>query len=130
MGPKNLRTKKLQNKIDEARKYFPGEKHKTSLSLASRLLEQKNLIGCEEILNKFPTRDQLFESLVAKLKGKSIYRTLKQIHENKEIDALTKIKGVSSLMTHCIIEMQSGNLEYGMLLPVLLEKESELIFSL
>lgn len=126
----NQRIKKLQDRLDEAKKYFSGERYRTALSLASELLEQKNLVGCKEILGRFPNKDQLFESLVAKLKGKSVYKTLEQIHENKEIDTLTKIKGISSLITHCVIEMKNGSAEYGMLLPVLLEKENELIFSL
>lgn len=127
MGPRNLKKKKLLNRIEEAKKYFSSEKYDTCISLASRFLEQNSLNACENTLNKLPTKDLLLESLVTKLKGKSVYKTLKQIHENKDMDNLTKVKGLSSLITHCIIEMQSGSKEFGFLLPILLEKESELI---
>ena len=82
------------------------------------------------MLDRLPTRDQLFESLLTKLKGKSVYKTLRQIHEKTEVSDLTKLKGISSLITHCIIEIEGGRKEFGMLLPTLLEKLSELIYGL
>ena len=121
---------KLQNRLTEAEVFFVGEKYKTSLSLASHLLEQGQLGACKDILDKLPTKDELLETLVVKLKGKSIYKTLWRIHENKDVDSLTKVKGLSSLVTHCVIEIQAGGTEYGMLLPILLEKEEELISEL
>jgi len=119
--------KKLQKRVEEAKKYFFNEKYSTCISLAENNLEQDNLESCEALLNKLPTIDLLLESLISKLKGKSVYKTLKRIHENKEEDNYTKLKGLSSLITHCIIEVQSGNKEYGVLLPILVEKEKELI---
>lgn len=130
MGPKYLhkvRRNKLQKRIEEAKKFFLGEKYSTCISLASMYLEQSSYSICEETLNRLPTLDSLLESLVAKLKGKSVYKTLKQIHEKKDLDILTKVKGVSSLVTHCVIEMQNGNMEYGILLPTLAEKQKRLI---
>jgi hypothetical protein len=120
----------LQIRLTEAGIFFTGEKYKTSLSLASHLFEQNRLAACKVILDNLPTKDELLETLVAKLKGKSIYKTLRRIHENKDVDSLTKVKGLSSLVTHCVIEMQAGGTEYGMLLPILLEKEEELISEL
>lgn len=126
MGPRNLKKKKLQNRLEESKKFFVGEKYKTCISLASMFLGQGNIGSCEETLNKLPSKDQLLERLVSKLKGKSVYKTLKQIHE-KDVDGLTKLKGISSLITHCVIEMQDGKREYGMLLPLLIEKEKDLV---
>ena len=111
-------------------KYFTGEKYQTLVSLARRMFETKNLSASEEVLLSLPTSDQLLTELVSKLKGKSIYRTLKKIHENKEVSTLVKLKGLSSLITHTIIEMESGRSEFGMLLPMLLEKENELLYDL
>jgi len=130
MGPRNLKKKNLLKRIEEAKKYFFTEKYKTCISLASMLLEQNKLTACEEVLTKLPTKDILLESLVSKLKGKSVYKTLKQIHENKNMNPLVKIKGLSSLITHCSIECQNGKKEYGVLFPPLLEKLNELISEL
>ena len=128
---KNKKKTLLRNKLDEAKKYFSNsEKYKTSLSLASNLFEQSNLEACRDILDKLPTRDSLLKTLVSKLEGKSIYRTLKKIHEDKEVDTLMKAKGISSLITHVLIEMESGNSEFSILLPQLLEKENELLYQL
>lgn len=124
-----MQKEELKKTLEEAKRFFTRERFSTSLSLASLLLEQGNFTACEDILSRLPTRDVLFKELVAKLKGKSIFRTLKKIHES-EVDSLTKVKGLSSLVTHCIIEMQAGSPEYGMLLPDLLHGQRELISEL
>jgi hypothetical protein len=120
----------LANLLKEAKKYFTSEKYTTLVSLADNLLAQGNLDGCKEMLDRLPTRDMLLESLVAKLKGKSVYKTLEQIHESKDISVATKLKGLSSLVTHALIEIEKGNVEYKILLPALLETESQLIKNL
>jgi len=111
-------------------KYFTGEKYRTLVALARRMYETKRFVPLEEALLSLPNSDELLTELVSKLKGKSIYRTLKKIHENKEEGTLIKLKGLSSLITHTIIEMESGRSEFAMLLPVLLEKENELLYDL
>jgi len=122
--------KTLQKRLIEARRFFSSDKYKTVLSLASLYLDQDRPEACKEQLDRLPTKDDLLERLVKKLEGKSVYKTLRQIHENKGVDTLTKMKGLSSLVTHCIIEMQSSGTEYGFLLPSLLEKEQELLLEL
>ena len=120
----------LRNRIEEAKRYFSTDRYQTVISLAESFLSSNNLISCSNMLDRLPTRDQLFESLLTKLKGKSVYKTLRQIHEKTEVSDLTKLKGISSLITHCIIEIEGGRKEFGMLLPTLLEKLSELIYGL
>jgi len=130
MGPRNKKKIHLRNRIEESKRYFATDQYQTVLSLAESFLSQGNLVSCSNMLDRLPTKDQLLESLVAKLKGKSVYKTLRQIHEKDGVSPLIKIKGISSLLTHCIIEMESGRKEYGILLPILLEKQSELIYGL
>ena len=119
--------KKLQERLALVEKYYTGDKYRTTVSLASHQLSQNNLKACRALLERLPGEDQLLGSLVAKLKGKSIHKTLKKIHEDKNVDTLTKIKGLSSLITHCIIEIQGGAPEFGILLPKLVEREASLI---
>lgn len=130
MGPKKLRTQNLRNRLEECKKYFPDLKYRTLLSLAESYLDHGRFSSCENMLNHLPTKEDLLESLVAKLKGKSVHKTLKQMCEGKNTPPLTCLKGFSSLLTHCVIEMESGHPEYGILLPMLLEKQNELVYSL
>jgi hypothetical protein len=126
----SVKKRKLRERLDQCSKYFSGEKYATLLSLSSMFLEQNNLVMCEETLDKLPTMEKLLETLITKLKGKSVYKTLKKLHEGKEQDPLLALKGVSSLITHCCIELEHGQKEFGILLPSLLEKQSQLIFDL
>ena len=130
MGLRNKKKIHLRNRIEESKRYFSTDQYQTVLSLAESFLSQGNLLSCSNMLDRLPTKDHLLESLVAKLKGKSVYKTLRQIHEKDDVSPLTKIKGLSSLITHTIIEMEAGRKEYGILLPILLEKQSELIYGL
>ena len=76
----------------------------------------------------FPTQDVLMSKLVEKLKGKSVYKTLKSISEGKVDNTSTSLKGLFSLGTHIAIEVESGNKEYGMLLPLLHERIGKIVF--
>jgi len=113
-----------------AEKYFTREKYRTQVALARERFTSDRLPACEAIVERLPTADSLLVELIGRLKGKSIYRTLKEMHKNSEVRALIKLKGFSSLITHTVIEMEKGNTEYGLLLPMLLEKEQELLYEL
>jgi hypothetical protein len=113
----------LLNRIVIAEKYFIRDKFQTQVALARQKFITDSFKACEVIVNNFPTKETLLSELMEKLKGKSIFRTLKKLHENKDVGALIKLKGFSSLITHTIIEMEQGKTEYGLLLPMLLEKE-------
>jgi hypothetical protein len=120
----------LLNNLLVAEKYFTSDKHLTQVSLARQRFTSDSFKACEEIVKQLPTSDSLLAELMEKLKGKSIFRTLKKIHENKDVGPMVKLKGLSSLITHTIIEMEHGRPEYGILLPMLLEKEQELLYEL
>lgn len=77
--------------------------------------------ACAAELNKLPTADNLLDRLIEKLEGKSVCKTIKAIRDGKA-DAIQSMTGLSSLMTHVLIEMRQGHKEYGILLPVLYEK--------
>jgi hypothetical protein len=60
--------------------------------------------------------------LTEKLQGKPVYRTLKQISEKRLKEGDKFLKGLFSLGTHTIIEMEKGNKEYKLLLDFIYEK--------
>jgi hypothetical protein len=117
-------------KLQLAEKYFTREKYRTQVALARERFTSGQLSTCSAIVECLPTVDTLLVELIGRLKGKPIYKTLKQIHASKDVSVATKLKGFSSLMTHTVIEMEKGNTEYGLLLPMLLEKEQELLYEL
>jgi hypothetical protein len=63
--------------------------------------------------------NQLMKNLLEKLRGKSVYRTLKVISEKNIDSGPVALKGLFSLGTHIAIEMEQGNTEYQKLLPSL-----------
>jgi len=73
--------------------------------------------------------EKQLQTLVQKLKGKSVYVNLKQIAEGKCKDPVREVIGISSLLTHSLIEMQK-NKEYKLLVANLYEKLGSLIYNL
>lgn len=121
----------LLSRISNAQKYM-GDKLMATVEEAVRCYNKGDYREAERLLGILPTPERLLDSLVEKLNkhGKAVYRTLKQMKESKAKDPVVTLKGLSSLMTHVIIEMEHGNKEYGMLLPILAEKQAELIYNL
>jgi prepilin-type processing-associated H-X9-DG protein len=120
----------LLNKLLFAKKYFKTGKYKLIVESAIVAYEENSSDVCEQRLNLLPTTDKLLAKLVEKLKGKSVYRTLKLISDGKSCDSYDMLKGLSSLLTHVVIEIKQGNVEYGMLLPKINEKINELVYSI
>jgi len=121
---------KLLNKLTEAEKYFITKEYVDTVELARELFERGQFDLCEKQLAKLPSRAELLDQLVEKLKGKSVYKTLKRIQEGKAGVDWAGLKGLMSLGTHIMIECEHGNTEYRILLPNLLEKISEMIYEL
>jgi len=120
---------KLLNRLLEAEKYFTQKKYVEIVELAKELFERGQFDLCEKQLSKLPSSGELLEKLVKKLKGKSVYRTLKQIQEGKVGNDLYTAKGLSSLLTHALIEIEHGNNEYKVLVPIMIEKLNEIIYN-
>jgi len=68
-------------------------------------------------------------TLVEKLKGKSVYTSLKRISEGKCENKVNEVIGISSLLTHSLIEMKK-NPDYVKLTDNLYVKLGELIAGL
>ena len=67
--------------------------------------------------------------LVGKLKGKSVYTSLKRISEGKCDNKVSEVIGISSLLTHSLIEMKR-NPDYKKLVDNMYLKLGELINNL
>jgi hypothetical protein len=121
----------LLSKLSHAQRFL-GHTHAKVVNEATRYYNKGDYNEAERLLGMLPTAEELLEALVTKLNkhGKAVYRTLKQMKESKGADPVVTLKGLSSLMTHVIIEMEQGHKEYGMLLPILSEKQAELIYGL
>jgi len=121
---------KLLSRLNEASKYFTKKEYIEIVDTARSLFERGQFDLCEKMLEKLPNNVQLLENLVNKLKGKSVHKTLKKIQEGKNENDLLTAKGLSSLLTHVIIEVEKGNNEYKVLVPNILEKLSEISYNI
>jgi len=123
--------KKLLTRLLEVEKYFTQEKYSKIVKTSRRLFEQGSFNLCEEELEELPSNAKLLANLVGKLKGKSVYKTLKRIQEGegKIESGLVTVKALSSLLTHIIIECEQGNSEYKILVPSVTEKLNEVVYN-
>jgi len=112
-------------RIEASRMYFGGTKYMKIIECANRAIVQGHLKQASAILSSLPTDEQLLSQLMEKLKGKSVCSTLERIQSGKSVGGYTVMKGLSSLLTHIVIEMEQGHKEFQKLLPVVLHKLNE-----
>jgi len=124
-----MNKKEILEKLLEAEKYFKDTEYQSIVELASSQYYM-NLHKCEETLRNLPTREQLLGDLVEKLKGKSVYKTLKKIQEGCPEKSYTTLKGLTSLLTHILIEAEQGGTKFKILIPLVLEKINEMSYGL
>lgn len=124
--------RKLQvlDRLTKAEKYFTKEEYKNTIKMARSMFEHDHCASCEKELDKLPNRAELLEKLRAKLKNKHLCRTLRKIEEDKAENTLLVAKGLSSLLTHVIIECEQGNSEYKILIPNIVEKIDDVVYAL
>jgi len=98
------------------------------ISLAEAHWASGNREACEIVLNRIPTIESLSAELLEKLRGKRVFKTLKQINEGKDLDRMLKLKALSSFFTHAVIECEQGRPEFEILLPQILESITAITF--
>ena len=111
----------------EADKYFSQSIYREIVQKAWGLWNiNASLNSIQETLKKLPSDKQLLFKLMEKLKGKSVYTTLKHVKvtDNKVKEA----KALSSLLTHALISVEQGENEFKKLLPVLLSKINSKVY--
>jgi hypothetical protein len=121
---------KLLEKLSKAEKYYVKEKYLPIVKYARKLFENGKFGLCDLKLNELPSSAELLEQLRSKLKNKHLCRTLRKIEEGKAENSLLVAKGLSSLLTHIIIECEHGNEEYKLLIPNVVEKINEVVYGL
>lgn len=109
-------------------RYLPN-KYSSSINEAYNLLNNGSLNEASRVLEKLPTVETLMEELVERLKGKSVYKTVKLIISEQKVDDVFLAKGLSSLITHAIIEMNSRP-EYLSIVKVLVERLNSVVFGI
>lgn len=115
----------LYEKLDIAQRYFSTSKrYRTAVSEATKFYDFGMESKAAVILSGLPNDKALFEELLCKLKGKSVYTTFKQLKENVGYEAM---KAWSSLLTHALIECEHGNTEYMMIVHQIHEALGALI---
>ena len=115
------------DKLTEVINFFPDTQYAYLIPAVEACVDAGQYVEAEKLLNRFPTKKELLDTLTEKLKGKSVYRTLKRISENKE-DSSVMLKGLFSLGTHISIEVEKGNKEYRALYPLIYEKIGKLLY--
>lgn len=118
----------LLSRLSEAEKYFIDTRFERCVKEALRAYDNDES-AASDALDNLPTKAQLLQQLIEKLKGKSVYQTLRKIdagHSTPE----DFLKAMFSLGAHIVIECQQGNKEYRILLPLIQEQIGELIYNI
>jgi len=120
----------LQIQINDLKKFYSHNQAITSiLNRSIYLLNDGKLDEAQNLVKSVPSNQELLINLINKLKTKSVFKTLKEIHDTQTSN-LRKLIGYSSLITHVAIECEHGNFEYAMLLPQLLERQNEICYQM
>lgn len=122
--------KSTQMKLLEAQQSFQETRYNNIVTEASQLYAAGKLSACLEKLEELPTEAQLLRQLVEKLKGKSVYKTLKRLANGHGDGGVTEAIATTSLLTHVLLEIKSGNWEYKKLAISILEKATDKIYGL
>ena len=114
-------------------KYSTSEIWKSSYGVQISEAEMHWVSGnhqaCEITLGGIPTESSLLLELMENLKGKRVYKTLLSIFEKEEeVSRHKRMKALSSLYTHAVIECEQGRPEFEVLLSQILENLSALTF--
>ena len=118
--------KKYSNTVLNIVRDFKETKYNHLIDDVIKAYIHEDVEKLDESIKRFPTYKQLLETLISKLKGKSVYTNLTKIFKGENVVKEDKAIAISSLITHCLIEMKT-NREYRMLIPDLHKKLGEIV---
>ena len=121
-----LTNKEYSQKILELSRRDFEESDKPLVEAAANAYIQSDYEKLDEILEKLGDDYKLLETLITKLKGKSVYNGLKNLTEGKDQSNEQAIISTASLISHVAIESRADN-KYRRLLPDLYRKLGVLI---
>lgn len=119
---------KLLTEIETAQRFFSDTKYAQIVENAVVLFNSGKEVTAGLELGKLPTEEQLLNQLIEKLKGKSVYKTLKRVARGGFENSDRFLKGLFSLGTHIVVEVEQGRSEYRMLLPVIYGKIGKILY--
>lgn len=125
----NIPTRDIVARYEEVFEIYKNTNRKQRLSEIESKIFDKQFEMAEEMLKEFLTEKELMFALETKLKGKPISRTLSKIRKGNIESRLQIMKGLSSLMTHSLIECEDGNMEYMYVAKKAHQKLSELMIT-
>jgi len=120
----------ILDRVDCIRRYYVSPQYAELLEQLDIAMQLDDTIMIESILDKFPTPEQLLDRLIEFLKTKhcnSVYKTIKRIAQNPDINKYEYIKCFSSLISHAAIECSNGNTEYELVIHDLYNKLSKVL---
>lgn len=120
----------VQMRLLEAEQSFRGTQYDNIVIEASQLHRAGKLSECLEKLRELPTQSQLLKRLIEKLRGKSVYKTLKRLRNGQDERGVLEAIAVTSLLTHVLLEIKAGHGEYRRLAISILEKAADRIYEL
>ena len=112
----------LKSQIAEYQKAFTTFPNMGYVNAADQCVAVGNTAGAKTILAQLPTQAELLKSLTDKLRDKSVYKTLGKITQGKGVSKVVQLKGLCSLCTHIVIEIEQQHNEYRLLLPEVINK--------
>lgn len=118
----------LLSRLLEAECNFKGTTYQPIVDRAQEFFNENRVDEAIKVLCQLPSEAELLKNLIEKLKGKSVYKTLKRMDEGKIRSNAEALKGLFSLGTHIVIECEQGRGEYRALLPVIHERIGELVY--
>jgi len=119
----------LLNQVTSAEKYFENTRYHRELTAVLDAFKREDEAELKVSLSKLPTYSELLKTLIRKLKGKSVYSTLKRLSTGNPRSKWDALKGLTSLATHACIECERGSTEYRLVLAHLYEKIGASLFS-
>lgn len=119
--------KNYSNMILRITREYIGTKYEPLVDEATAAYVSGDYQKIDEVAKKLPDDIYLLETLVEKLKGKSVYTNLQLLLEGKETSTEQAVISTASLITHVAIDLKEGNKEYRRLLPSLYAKLGVLI---
>jgi hypothetical protein len=114
-------------RYEEAFEMYTDVASRVQLGLIETMLFESKFAGAENLLEQFKTEDQLLFELEEKLNGKPIYSTLKKVRRGTVESKAQLLKGLFSLGTHAMIEVEKGNTVYSYIARRIHEKIGKLL---
>ncbi len=119
----------ILKKYEQVFEIYKDPVSRSKIAEAEDYLLKKQFDLAEKVLTPFKTEEQLLNALEEKLNGKPIHKTLKKIRNGVVENKSQLLKGLFSLGTHAMIEVESGKTEYSYIAKRIHEKIGDLMNS-